>query len=264
MNDRLSTTDYGLIGHPLGHSQSKAFFTELFARENSTCSYDNFDLPELSPQALYTLLLLNPCLKGFNVTAPYKEAIIPFLDSISPEAERAGAVNTVVVERSDSGAVLALHGYNTDVEGFARSVAPMVERLQPGQGALVLGTGGASKAVVAALDKLGVKAICVSRAKKGADTIGYGDIDAALLAANPLVINATPAGTYPDVTGAPPFPANLLGPWCMVHDLVYNPAETRLMALAAERGAKTKNGLDMLHNQALASLEIWRKSEKPN
>ena len=158
----LSDTDYGLIGCPLGHSQSKSFFTELFARTGSGERYDNFELAELSPEALYSLVLLNPKLKGFNVTAPYKVDIMQYLDHISPEAERAGAVNTVKIIRAADGRVLSLEGYNTDVDGFKESVADMTSRLSDGQGALVLGTGGASKAVAEALRQLGIGSLRVS------------------------------------------------------------------------------------------------------
>ncbi len=256
--DGFSTTDYGLIGRSLGHSKSKAFFTDLFASRGSDERYDNFELAELTPESLYRLVLLNPRLKGFNVTAPYKEEIIAFLDSLSPEAERVGAVNTVKIVRSDDGRVLALKGYNTDVEGFRRSVEPMVRKLRPGQGALVLGTGGASKAVVEALRQLGVEAVRVSRTKTGADTVSYGDVSARLIADNPLIVNATPLGTWPDTSSAPPFPYELLPPEAMAHDLVYNPSETEFMRRCASRGAEVKNGLEMLHNQALASLNIWK------
>lgn len=259
MLKELSTTDYGLIGHPLGHSFSKSFFTELFAREKSGETYDNFDLPELTPEALYSLVLMNPNLKGFNVTSPYKQTIIPFLDSLSPEAEMVGAVNTVKIIRDDTGMVRRLEGYNTDVEGFRSSVATMAASLAPGRGALILGTGGASKAVAEALRQLGVPSRFVSRSKKGEDTITYSDIDPTVIADYPLIINATPAGTFPDVDSMPPFPTQLLGPWTMVHDLVYNPAQTKLMRLAAQKGATVKNGLEMLHAQALASLNIWKQ-----
>ena len=254
----LSDTDYGLIGRPLAHSQSKAFFTELFAATGSDESYDNFELSELSPATLYQLVLLNPRLKGFNVTAPYKVDVMQYLDRISQEACSAGAVNTVKIIRADDGRMLGLEGYNTDVEGFGESVAAMVSKLRDGQGALVLGTGGASKAVTAALSRLGIKSTLVSRTRRGNGIIGYSDINAALLQGNPLIVNATPAGTWPDTESCPPFPYELITEGMMCHDLVYNPSETTFMKRCAARGAEVKNGLDMLHSQALASLSIWR------
>lgn len=255
----LSTTDYGLIGRPLGHSKSKAFFTELFTRQGSGESYDNFELPELSPEALYRLVLLNPKLKGFNVTAPYKVEIMQYLDTLSDEAARTGAVNTVRIRRAPDGRVLALEGYNTDVAGFRESVRAMAASLGDNEGALVLGTGGASKAVCEALRQLGVRATVVSRTQSKEGTITYKDIDADTIRRNPLIINATPLGTWPDTEACPPLPYDLMGPGTMCHDLVYNPADTEFMKRCAKAGAMTKNGLEMLHNQALESLSIWRK-----
>jgi len=256
----LSHTDFGLIGRPLGHSFSKKFFTGLFAADGSGRSYDNFELPALTPEALYGLVLLNPDLKGFNVTAPYKVDIMQYLDEIDGEAAAVGAVNTVKIIRAGDGRVVALKGYNTDVVGFRESVRPMVARMPEAAGALVLGTGGASKAVVAALRSLGVEPLLVSRAGKADGIINYGSIDAALLAANPLVVNATPLGTSPRTDECPPLPYDLLGPSNFCHDLVYNPAETLFMRRASARGAVVKNGLEMLELQALASLGIWENS----
>lgn len=258
-DNTLSDTTYGLIGHPLAHSRSKAFFTALFAETGSGESYDNFDLPELTPDALYRIILLNPALKGLNVTAPYKVAIMQFLDSVSPEAAEAGAVNTVAIRRSPDGRLLGLEGHNTDVEGFLASVRPMAEKLVAAQGALVAGTGGASKAVEVALRQLGVPVTFVSRSKRGPGIIAYDDIDADILRRNPLIINATPLGTWPDTTSCPPLPYHLMGAHNMCHDLVYNPEITEFMKRSAEAAAEVKNGLEMLHGQAIASLNFWKK-----
>lgn len=252
----LSRTDYGLIGYPLGHSFSKEFFTRLFDADGSGRSYDNFELPALTPEALYSLVLMNPRLRGFNVTAPYKEAIMAYLDKTDPVAAAVGAVNTVKVLRAADGRVLGLEGYNTDVAGFRASVEAFLDG-EPVGGALVLGTGGASKAVVEALRGLGIAALRVSRSKSGPGIVSYGDIDARLLADHRLVVNATPLGTAPHVDSCPPFPYELLSSEHYCHDLVYNPAQTAFMTKAAARGAKACNGLQMLHTQALASLEIW-------
>ena len=257
MQKELSSTDFGLIGHPLVHSYSKKFFTELFADCGSDLSYDNFDLPALTPEALYSLVLLNPRLKGFNVTAPYKEAVMEYLDSVSDCAARVGAVNTVVVRRSPDGRVLGLHGHNTDVGGFLKSVQPMLDSCAKGKGALILGTGGASKAAAEALRQAEHPFLKVSRTKKDSATINYADITAATLADYPLIVNTTPAGTFPDADTRPPFPVELLGAGCAVFDMVYNPGRTLLMKEAEARGAMVCNGLAMLHNQALASLRIW-------
>lgn len=255
----FSTTTYGLIGRPLGHSQSKAFFTRLFAGEGSDESYDNFELQQLTPEELYKMVLLNPKLRGFNVTAPYKEEIMQYLDNIDGNATRVGAVNTVLIRRDDTGMILGMDGYNTDVEGFRESVRPLTESLVS-KGALILGTGGAAKAVAEGLHQLGFKMLNVSRNKKGEGYIAYDAITPETVAEYPLIVNATPLGTYPNVDLFPPFPYQYLTPTNACFDLVYNPAETRFMKMSRARGASVKNGLEMLHGQALASLKIWRNS----
>lgn len=255
----LSTTDFGLIGHPLGHSFSKAFFTDLFAKDSSGRSYDNFDIPELTPNALYSLVLMNPNLKGFNVTAPYKEAIIEYLDRIDDSAKAVGAVNTVRVVRDTTGRVTALEGFNTDVIGFHNSVLPFVENLSEHSGALVLGTGGASLAVAHVLSNMGLKVTRVSRNPKEDGVIAYNSLNADIIAANHLIVNATPLGTWPNVDACPDFPYDMLTSAHFAHDLVYNPVETEFMRRCAAHGATTKNGLEMLHGQALAALKIWEQ-----
>ena len=255
----LSTTDYGLIGYPLEHSFSKKFFTELFASRGEKKSYDNFALPELTPEALYSLVLLNPRLKGFNVTAPYKESVMQYLDSTDPVATEAGAVNTVRVVRDAGGRVLRLEGFNTDVEGFRESIRPFVEDFAQGTGTIVLGTGGASKAAVTALRQLGLSPVRVSRCKGGDGIVSYSDLDAEFMAAHPVVVNATPLGTYPAVDGCPALPFELLPQGAVCFDMVYNPALTEFMRRAEAVGARISNGLEMLHLQALASLSIWEQ-----
>lgn len=256
---QLSTTDYGLIGHPLGHSRSKALFAGFFAADGSNRSYDNFDMPELTPASLYALVLLNPALKGFNVTSPYKERIIEFLDRIDPAAKAVGAVNTVKVCRADDGRVTALEGYNTDVEGFAQSVAEFVDRLPAGSGALVAGSGGAAKAVCQALKQSGIEAVMVSR-NPAEGMLGYDDLTPEVMQRNLLVINATPLGTAPDVDSCPPIPYDLLTSSHYAHDLVYNPEETEFMRRCRAAGATVKNGAQMLRAQAEAALRIWQNN----
>lgn len=255
MNKGFSHTDFGLIGYPLGHSFSKRFFTELFKEDGSGRSYENFEIPELTPEALYSIVLLNPNLKGFNVTAPYKEKILEFLDSTDSLASEVGAVNTVRIVRRD-GRVTALEGFNTDVVGFRESAKEMLGDANV-IGALVLGTGGAAKAVAVALKSLGINTLYVSRSKKDDNTILYSDIDSEILSSHPFIVNATPAGTYPDTESCPPFPYELLSTSNFCHDLVYNPEETLFMKKSAACGAKVKNGLEMLVGQAIASLKIW-------
>lgn len=258
MNAEPKIIHYGLIGHPLGHSYSQAFFTKLFEEEKTVESYSNFDLDRLDASTLDALVEVDPCLAGCNVTSPYKEAILPFLTSLSPEAAAAGAVNCLRIERTPDG--YRLHGYNTDIRGFGAAVADMTDRLAAGQGALILGTGGAAKAAAVALDLIGVPHTFVSRTQRIVGTILYTDITSELISENPLIINATPAGMFPAVDTEPPFPYALLDSRCMVFDMIYNPARTLFMQKAAAAGAEARGGLEMLHIQALESLKIWRNN----
>lgn len=247
----LSTVEYGLVGHPLGHSRSK----ELFTGWHKT--YENFDLAELTPSTLYTLVLLNPKLKGFNVTAPYKETVMQFLDSLDATAEKVGAVNTVRIKRADDGRVLALDGFNTDYIGFYNSAKPMIDALGSSAKALILGTGGAAKAVAAVLADMGVEFKFVSRSRNDDRTISYDRLTDAIVAGHLFIVNTTPLGTYPDVETCPPIPYHAVGVKHKCFDLVYNPAETEFMKRCKDRGAEVKNGMEMLEGQALASLNIW-------
>lgn len=256
-NPQTRSADFGLIGYPLGHSFSKMFFTRLFTEDGSGRVYENFELPELTSESLYNIILMNPDLIGFNVTAPYKQAIIPFLDSVDELASEVGAVNTVKIIRADGGRLKALEGYNTDVRGFGESVASFLGEARPA--ALILGTGGASHAVEVALHRMGICTTLVSRSKKGQGIITYDDIDAATLRDNQLIVNATPLGTFPDTDSMPPLPYDLLTPANYCFDLVYNPGTTMFMSRARQQGAKVCNGLDMLFIQAMASFEIWTK-----
>ncbi len=267
--DATSVKDlYGLIGWPLDHSFSKKFFTEKFSREGLDAAYENFPIPPvLSPEALYRLVLLHGNLRGFNVTAPHKEAILPFIDRMSDVAQEAGAVNTVKVVRDDTGRILRLEGTNTDVEGFSMAVEPMLVDVAPDcRGALVLGTGGASKAVSTALVRLGFDVVEVSRTPekhfasaqaRGLSVMSYGEITADVLRQYPVVVNATPLGTFPDVDSCPDIPYHLLGKDNVCFDLVYNPAQTLFLRKSLQCGATVKNGLEMLHNQARLAWEFW-------
>ncbi len=246
----LSTTEYGLLGHPLGHSHSKTLFNA------KGISYENFDLPALDPAALYGLVLMNPKLKGFNVTKPYKQAIIPLLDKLDPTAAEIGAVNAVKIKRADDGRIIALEGYNTDYEGFKMSVSAFID----GTGisdALILGTGGASKAVAAALANLGINYRFVSRGKHAIDIIEYDKLTTEIMEQNRLIVNTTPLGMYPDTDSCPPIPYEAVTECHKCFDLVYNPAETEFMRRCAARGADVKNGSEMLVAQAKAAYRIW-------
>jgi shikimate dehydrogenase len=246
---------YGLIGYPLGHSFSKKFFTEKFLAENKQEQYLNFEIPEIS--ILPSVIAGNKDLAGLNVTIPYKEAVLEYLDHLDPVAAEVGAVNTIRIVRKLEG--ISLEGYNTDVYGFSESLKSL---LQPDhRKALVLGSGGASKAVKYALDRLGVEWLQVSRNGKKENVVSYDNLDRQKIDEYTIVINTTPLGTYPDTDTYPPIPYSFLTPLHLLYDLVYNPAETRFLALGKEKGATIKNGVEMLELQAIRSYDIWNGSK---
>lgn len=241
---------YGLIGKPLGHSFSADFFNRKFADENIPEHYSLFPLDTIDQ--LPYLLKNHPDLKGLNVTIPYKQAVMQFLDSLSPEAAEIGAVNVIRISGNGS-----LKGYNSDAIGFMNTIAPL---LQPHmRKALVLGTGGASKAVVYVLKKLGITVQSVSRRAK-TDGISYSDLTPEIMQTHHVIVNTTPLGMWPDIEKAPEIPYHLLSPDHLCYDLVYNPENTSFMQRSKAYGATVKNGLDMLHGQAIAAWEIWNKS----
>lgn len=240
---------YGLIGYPLGHSFSRKFFTEKFQREGICAEYRNFEIPEASQ--LLDVVRNTPNLKGLNCTIPHKQAIIPFLDDLSDEARKIGAVNVVKVMPDGK-----LKGYNADIIGFMDSISPLLKPHH--RKALVLGTGGASKAVCAGLSKLGLEWVYVSRTpKKGQFT--YADLSADIIAQHQVIVNCSPVGMYPHMDEAPALPYDALTADHLLYDLVYNPETTRFMQLGIEQGATVKNGLEMLHLQALASWNFWQE-----
>lgn len=241
---------YGLLGETLAHTFSPRLFQEIFQCEGrSDCRYLTFELPDIGD--LMELLAEYPDLEGFNVTIPYKQLIMPYLKEVSPQARWVGAVNTVKIERS--GNQLTLRGYNTDIQGFEDATAP---RLGARRHALVLGTGGASKAVMLALARLGVEARSVSRTPNPG-LLTYADLTPELMRDAQIIVNATPLGTFPNVSSAPPIPYELVEPGSLCLDLVYNPSPTEFMKRCAARGAETADGLEMLRLQALASWRIW-------
>lgn len=262
---------YGLIGYPLTHSFSPAYFAEKFAREGiADARYDAFPLPDLND--FPALLAQYPDLCGLNVTIPYKEAIIPFLDELDPEAAAVGAVNTIVVrspksevqspktkDQSPKSTHPKLIGYNTDVTGFERSLTRWMPAT-PGH-AFVLGTGGAAKAVCHVLERLGIPYRLVSRRDEEA-TLPYEALPALDFDAMGTVlwVNTTPLGTYPEVNTCPPLPFEQLNDKHLIYDLVYNPPETLLLQRAAARGAAVKNGREMLEIQAEEAWKIWRRT----
>ncbi len=247
---------YGLIGFPLGHSFSARFFSEKFGREGIDAQYRNFELPDIGE--FMELLAEYPGLEGLNVTIPYKEKIIPYLTSLSPQAQAIGAVNTIRIVHDADGNVTALEGHNTDAPAFARTLAPLLPH--EAVSALILGTGGASKAVGAALSALGVSHMFVSRTP-AAGRLTYADLTREVMEANRVIVNCTPSGMSPDTEACPPIPYGLITGSHICYDLIYNPAETLFMRKAAAQGATTANGLAMLHLQALLAWNIWTRQQ---
>ena len=239
---------YGLIGYPLGHSFSQRYFTEKFEREGiSDCTYSNFSLGQIGE---LPAVLGDAALCGLNVTIPYKEQVISFLDALSPVVEEIGACNCIRVADG------MLTGHNTDVVGFEQSLVPQLGAHH--RQSLVLGTGGASKAVEYVLRKLGIAYRLVSRRPRS-DTgdLGYEDVDAGLLGLSTLVINTTPVGMYPHTDECPPLPYEALTPGHYLYDLIYNPERTLFLRNGEQRGAIVKNGQEMLVLQAEESWRIW-------
>jgi shikimate dehydrogenase len=238
---------FGLIGYPLGHSFSANYFSRKFREAQITdCSYTNFELKDI--RELETVLK-DPELCGFNVTIPYKEAVIPYLDTLDPVVRQTGACNCVRIRDG------ALQGFNTDVAGFEYSLK---EKWEPeDRKALILGTGGSSKAVAYVLQKMDIRYLYVSRTAAGPDQLRYTDLDERLIREHTLIINCTPLGMYPQTQAAPPVPYQYLGPAHYLFDLIYNPPETTFLREGKARGARTKNGEDMLKIQADASWDIW-------
>lgn len=243
---------YGLIGHPLGHSFSQKFWTEKFARDHIDAEYLNFDIA--SAQELLDIVRSHPTLRGLNCTIPHKRAIIPLLDELSPRAKEIGAVNVVTIRRGEGERGFRLVGYNSDIIGFAESLRPLLRPTH--RRALVLGTGGASRAVVVALKEMGIDWQYVSRtSREGALT--YDDLKEETIASHTLIVNCSPVGMYPHIDEAPAIPYEHLTPDHILFDLVYNPAETLFMARGRQQGATVKNGQEMLERQALASWHFW-------
>jgi shikimate dehydrogenase len=242
---------YGLIGFPLTHSFSKKYFTEKFQREKITdCSYDLFEISDIKD--LPALLEREKELVGLNVTIPYKLQVIPFLSELDPACDAIGAVNCIRIENGK------LKGYNTDYVGFRNSLDYWIPGIKPN--ALVLGTGGAAKAVIQALNDLEISYLQVSRAhSRLAHIITYEELadNREILENYRLLINTTPVGMYPHTDEMPPIPLEFIGPEHYVYDLIYNPETTTLMVAVEDRGGKVKNGLEMLHLQAEAAWDIW-------
>ncbi len=252
-NQSMTMRKYGLIGYPLGHSFSKKYFTEKLNNEKiADAVYDNYPIEDIAQfEPLYKG---DPNLKGLNVTIPYKEQIIPYLDVLSEDARNIGAVNTVCL-CTKTGKLVKV-GHNTDVPGFRKSLLEQLSA-KPQQ-AIVLGTGGSSKAVVYVLEGMGVEVIRVSSSgKEGA--VGYGDLTEKLVRSAKLIVNTTPLGMHPAIEGFPDIPYDALTSDHLLFDLVYNPAVTKFMQIGRNRGASVVNGHDMLVYQAEESWQIWNR-----
>ena len=247
----MAKKQYGLIGYPLMHSFSIDYFNTKFQSEHIDAEYINFEIEDIGN--LIELIAESPRLDGLNVTAPYKEQVIPYLDDLDDDAKIIGAVNVIKFIRDSKGELQKLIGYNSDVVGFERTMADW--DTQPKK-AMVLGTGGAAKAVKLALERQDIDVQFVSR-RKSASTVTYEEITRAMVASHELIVNATPLGKYPKVNECPDFPFRFLTPAHMAYDLIYNPDETLFMRKALKHGAKVKNGLEMLLLQAFVSYEIW-------
>jgi len=260
---------YGLLGFPLSHSFSRGYFTEKFKREDLEAVYENFAIPDISQ--FPSLILENPLLVGLNVTIPYKQSVMEYLDALDPEAEEIGAVNTIRIERRGKEKP-RLVGYNSDLIGFRESIRPYVESMRnlsqirisdkiiPSRSsalkALVLGTGGASRAIAFGLKQLGVETLFVSRTLEPGRII-YENLDQSYYDEYHIIVNATPMGMYPNVNTCPPVDYKFIGPNHLLFDAVYNPEKTLFLQKGESQGATIKNGLEMLHLQAEAAWKIW-------
>ena len=245
---------YGLIGYPLKHSFSIVYFNEKFKAENIDAEYVNFEIPRI--EEFMEVVEENPNLCGLNVTIPYKEQVIPYLDELDKDTAKIGAVNVIKIIRQPKGKT-KLVGYNSDIIGFTRSIEPLLTPVHTH--ALILGTGGASKAIHRGLENLGVKATFVSRTKKNDEVLTYRELTPEVMRQYKVIVNCTPVGMYPKVDECPDIPYDLLTPEHLLYDLLYNPDETLFMKKGRAQGATVKNGLEMLLLQAFAAWEIWHQ-----
>jgi len=246
---------YGLIGYPLKHSFSSSFFTKKFAEENIDAEYKNFEIDniDLLPQIIGS----DSTLRGLNVTLPYKEKVIDFLDELDATAQAIGAVNVIKINRASD--KIYLKGYNSDAIGFQESIRPLIDPAKHFE-ALILGTGGASKAVDYSLKDLGLDTQFVTRSvRPGMFT--YYDLSKEIMEEYTVIVNASPVGTFPNVEECPAIPYEFLTADHLLYDLVYNPPVTKFLELGKKQGAKTKNGQEMLELQAIAAWNIWNGKE---
>lgn len=245
---------YGLIGYPLSHSFSQKYFTEKFSNENiSNCEYLNFEIENCND--LTTIIEKHPQLLGLNVTIPHKENVIPFLTEKDEISNEIGAVNTIKIERENQN--IKLIGFNTDVIGFEMALKPMLRSHHTR--ALILGNGGASKAVQYVLQKLGIDFLIVVRQPKNSNEINYNTLNENYLKFHSLIINTTPVGMLKDKNNCPEIPYEFITSEHFLFDLIYNPEKTIFLQKGEEKGAMISNGLTMLIQQAEAAWQIWNK-----
>jgi shikimate dehydrogenase len=243
---------YGLVGYPLSHSFSAKYFTAKFEKQQLTCCrYELFPLPNLS--GFPNLISSHPDLAGLNVTIPHKMTVLPYLDELDPAARETGSVNTIRVLRSPGRIIL--HGFNTDADGFDHAISGL---LLPGDDrALILGTGGGAQAAAWVLRKKGLSCSFVSRNKQGKGCLTYGQVTEKILRECRVIVNATPAGMFPQTMTFPPLPYEHVSGDHLLFDMVYNPEETIFLKKGREKGARVINGMKMLVVQAERSWQIW-------
>lgn len=246
-----SKLKFGLVGRNISYSFSRGYFADKFKKESLPHSYVNFDLQSI--EELDDIIRNTPNLKGLNVTIPYKEEVIPILDDLNKRARKIGAVNTIRITRYRK-----LIGYNTDYYGFKNSLKPHLKKHH--KRALILGTGGASKAIAYALKKLKIQYDYVSRTEKEGVKFLYTDLTEDIISSYNIIINCTPIGTYPDVNACPDIPYDAITERHILYDLIYNPEQTKFLSCGDIKGATTINGLEMLKLQAEKSWDIWNKS----
>ena len=259
----IMATRYGLLGHPLGHSFSKKFHSERFANLGIDAIYENYDIEDINN--LMKVLYETPDLNGLNVTIPYKQKVMDFLDDLDPLAEQIGAVNTIKITHLDKNDKLYfktkleglyLKGYNTDIIGFTDSIKPMLNVSH--KKALILGTGGASKAVKVGLKNLNIDAVFVSRSS-AVDRLTYEELSKEIMEDYTVIVNCSPVGMFPNIEECPAIPYEYISCNHVCFDAIYNPVETLFMKKAKERGASVKCGYEMLVGQAIASYDIWTR-----
>lgn len=242
---------FGLIGYPLGHSFSRKYFSEKFEREGIADSvYQNFPIEDIS--MLPDLIKKEKDLLGLNVTIPYKTLVISYLDDVHPSAREIGSVNVIRIKRTNLKTLLS--GYNSDVKGITDSIIPVMS--SGIRNALILGSGGSSKAVRYSLEKLGLNVTIVSR-ESGKNKISYSELTPELMGSADLIVNTTPLGMFPGTESSPPLNYELLESRHILFDLVYNPEITAFLKKGQERGCRIITGLGMLYSQAERSWEIW-------